>query len=723
MLSNHFDWTGLSNRTAGIVTFGEARGQTMTSAPVRLEIENGLGFLLIDHPPVNAASHAVRAGLLDHLKTALGDGRVRAIVVACDGRTFVSGADIREFGKPAQAPILPDLVNQFEAAAKPIVAAMHGTALGGGLEIALACHARILETNACVALPEVKLGIIPGAGGTQRLPRLVGVLAALDMVTSGRRVGAAEALQMGLVDAVADGDLRQQAAQLAIRLAGIPPRRTGALAIAPFDAPALRAAMAGVAKTARGWVAPIRAAEAVSFAVDHPLVDGLRREREILVELIDSAQAKALRYVFFAEREVQKAAHPPPTSPPVIAQPAVIGAGTMGAGIAVALLSAGLPVEVIERDEGMGAGWDRIAGILNRQLAASRITQAQHRERLERLKMSSSWDGLSSCDLIIEAVFEDLALKREVFSKLGQIAAKEAILATNTSFLDIDEIAQASGRRDKVLGMHFFSPAYVMRLIEVVATEHTQAPIIAAAIALAKKLGKLPVVCRACEGFVGNRILNAYRALAEFMVEDGAMPQEVDAALEAYGFPMGVFAVSDLAGLDIGLARRKYLAARRNPLARYPSAVADRLCELGRFGQKTGAGWYCYRDGKRQLDPLVTQIVLDVAEAKQISRQNIAPDTMQRQLRAVMVNEGAKILSEGIVPRALDIDMIMIHGYGFPAWRGGPMFEADTIGLNAILTDVESVHARAGTGFEPAPLLVQRAARGDRFGTSATAAE
>ncbi len=695
----------------------------MTSSPVRLEIENGLGFILIDHPPVNAASHAVRAGLLEHLKTALADARIHAIVLACDGRTFVSGADIREFGKPAQAPILAEVVNQFEAASKPIVAAMHGIALGGGLEIALACHARILESKASVALPEVKLGIIPGAGGTQRLPRLIGVLAAIDMVANGRMVGAAEALQIGLVDAVADGDLRQQAAQLAMRLAGTPPRRTGALAIAPFDAQALRAVVAAVEKTARGRVAPSKAAEAVSFAVDHPLVDGLRREREMFVELIDSAQAKALRYVFFAEREAQKAALPSPTTPPVIAKPAVLGAGTMGAGIAVALLSAGFSVAVIERDEGMGAGWDRITGILNRQLAASRITQDQHQERLARLSMSTSWDGLASCDLIIEAVFEDLALKREIFSKLGQLAGKDAILATNTSFLDINEIAEASGRRNNVLGLHFFSPAYVMRLIEVVATGHTSAPIIAAAVALAKKLGKIPVVCKACEGFVGNRILNAYRALAEFMVEDGAMPQEIDAALEAYGFPMGVFAVSDLAGLDIGLARRKYLAARRNPLARYPSAVADRLCELGRFGQKTGAGWYCYPDGKRQVDPLVTQIVLEIAAAKRITRQPIAPDTIHRQLRAAMVNEGAKILSEGIVRRALDIDMIMIHGYGFPAWRGGPMFEADTIGLDAILADLEAVRARAGTGFEPAPLLVQLAARGDRFGTFAAAAE
>jgi 3-hydroxyacyl-CoA dehydrogenase len=690
----------------------------MTRSPVRLEIEDGLGFILIENPPVNAASHAVRLGLQDQLNAALAEVRIKAIVLACEGRTFVSGADIREFDKPAQAPILPDVVNQFEAAPKPIVAALHGTILGGGLEIALACHARMLAASASLALPEVKLGIIPGAGGTQRLPRLIGVPAAIDMVTSGRRVGAAEALDLGLVDVIVDADLRQHAGQLAKRLVGTTLRRTGELKIAAFAKPALSAALAAVAKAARGREAPIRASEAVVFAVDHTLAEGLKREREIFVELIGSPQAKALRHVFFAEREVQKQTDGAPTAAPVIAKPAVLGAGTMGAGIAVALLTAGFAVEVVERDEAIGAGWDRIAGIFNRQLASARITKDQHDDRLTRLTISSDWERLASRDLIIETVFEDMALKQTIFYKLGRIAEKDAVLATNTSFLDVNAIAAASGRRDNVIGMHFFSPAHVMRLVEVAKTEHTNASIITATLALAKKLGKIPIVCKACEGFVGNRILNAYRALCELMVEDGAMPEEVDKALEAFGFPMGVFAVSDLAGLDIGLARRKYLAARRNPLARYTSTVADRLCECGRFGQKTGAGWYRYPDGKRQVDPLVTQIVLDVSAHNKITRQPIAQDTMQRQLRAAMVNEGARILSAGIVARALDIDLIMIHGYGYPAWRGGPMFEADQIGLDAILADVRAVHARAGIGFEPAPLLIQLASRGDRFATA-----
>jgi len=693
----------------------------MTSSPVRLEIEDGLGLILIDHPPVNAASHAVRAALQAHLRAALAQARVTAIVLACEGRTFVSGADIREFGKPAQAPTLGDVVNQIEAASKPIVAALHGTVLGGGLEIALACHARVLEANASLALPEVKLGIIPGAGGTQRLPRLIGVLPAIDMVTSGRMVGAKEALKLGLVDALADGDLREQAAKLALRLADAPLRRTGERAIGPYDAQALNLAVAA-AQAARGRIAPVKAAEAVLFAIDHALDEGLQRERQIFVDLVDSPQARALRHVFFAERAVQKSPYRPPTTAPAIARPAVLGAGTMGAGIAVALLAAGFSVNVIERNEAIGAGWDRIAGILKRQLAGARITQAQHDERLSRLTISSSWDGLAASDLILEAVFEDMALKQDIFARLGEVAAQNAILATNTSFLDVNAIAEASGRPEAVLGMHFFSPAYVMRLVEVVATDHTRAAAVAAAMALAQKLGKLPVLCRACEGFVGNRILNAYRALAELMVEDGAMPQEVDAALEAFGFPMGVFAVSDLAGLDIGRARRQYLEPRRNPLARYPSTVADRLCALGRFGQKTGAGWYCYPEGSRHIDPIVTQIVLDVSTDQRITRQPIAQETIQRGLRAMMVNEGARILSEGIVVRALDIDMVMIHGYGYPAWRGGPMFEADAIGLDAVLADVKAVHARVGIGFEPAPLLVQLADRGDLLANFAATA-
>jgi 3-hydroxyacyl-CoA dehydrogenase len=683
--------------------------------PVWLEIRDGIGFILIDHPPVNAASHAVRNGLADGLRMALHNPGVVAVVLACEGRTFVSGADIREFGKPSQPPTLTDVANLLEAAQKPIVAAIHGTALGGGLEIALACHGRVIDAAASVGLPEVKLGIIPGAGGTQRLPRLIGVLPALHIITSGQPVSSAEALRLGLVDSIAETELRDQAAALAAHLATGSWRRTSDISVAPGDAQALTAAVCVVTKNARGRIAPIKAAEAVAFATNHPFSEGLKREREIFLELVDSAQAKALRHVFFAERTVRKAAHRSDGRPRSIVKPAIIGAGTMGAGIAVTFLSAGFEVEVIERDEALGAGWDRIAEILGRQLAASRMTRLEHDERLSRLRVSSSWDILPSCDFILEAVFEDITVKRQIFSKLGRIAAKDAILASNTSFLNIDEIAEASERPRDVLGLHFFSPAYAMRLVEVVAGAESAGAVVAAVVRLATKLGKLPVVCNACEGFVGNRILNAYRTLGEHMVEDGALPHEVDAALEAFGFPMGVFAVSDLAGLDIGLARRRHVASRRNPQARYSSTIADRLCELGRLGQKTGAGWYQYRDGKRQVDPFVTQIVLDVWASHAANRKPIAPDIIQRQLRATMVNEGARILQEGIVPRALDIDMVMINGYGYPAWRGGPMFEADTIGLETILADVRAVHAQAGVGFEPAALLVQLAAMGRRF--------
>jgi 3-hydroxyacyl-CoA dehydrogenase len=686
---------------------------TMSDSPVRIETRDRVAFILIHHPPANALSFGVRQGLANALSSALEDPDADSIVIACEGATFFAGADIREFGHPPQKPLLTELANQCESAEKPIVAAIHGSALGGGLEIALACHARVAAPDARVGLPEVKLGIIPGAGGTQRLPRLIGAVPALEMITDGKTMSADDALLMGLIDRIARGDLRQEAGEFARGLIGVPLRRTGRLAIPRHDDDRFGAATARVSSNARGRIAPIKAAEAVAYALNHELTGGLQREREIFLELVDSPQAKALRHVFFGEREVLK--QKPQASPNAIQRPVVIGAGTMGAGITAALLTAGFEVDVIEQDAAIGAGWDRISGIFSRQVATSRITQKERDGHLSRLRMSSSWDPVGLSDFILEAAFEDMAVKRSIFAKLGSRAPPNTILATNTSYLDVDEIASASGRSAAVLGMHFFSPAHKMRLVEVAAARNSTATAIATAVALAKRLGKLPIVCRACEGFVGNRIFSQYRALSELMVEDGALPQDVDAALEEFGFPMGVFAVSDLAGLDIGLARRNQTAARRNPLARYPSTVADRLCALRRLGQKTGAGWYAYGGGKRAVDPAVTALVLDVSKQHKITRQPIAAPMMQRHLRAIMVNEGAKILAESVVSRAFDIDLVMIHGYGYPAWRGGPMFEADAIGLDVVLADVGAIYAQAGIGFEPAPLLVELARRGEPF--------
>ncbi len=571
-------------------------------SPVRVEAREGIALVLIDNPPVNASSQGVRAGLLEAIRTAQADPKVGAVVIACEGRTFVAGGDIREFGKPPLEPSLPEVCNVIEASTKPIVAALHGTALGGGLEIALACHARVLSTDARLGLPEVKLGLIPGAGGTQRLPRLAGMLAALDMITSGRQVKADEALKLGIADRIADGDLRSEASDLARSLIGKPLRRTGALAVPAFDAAAFDAAVAATTRKARGQLSPGKAAEMVALAAQLPIADGLARERALFFELMGGSQSRALRYAFFAEREVLRVPSLEGVAPRPLTSAGVIGGGTMGAGIAVALADAGLPVTVVETDtKAIDAARGRVQATYDRMLKSGRIATAEHAARLARIAFSDRFDTLAEPDLVIEAVFEEMAVKQEVFRRLGATAKQGAVLATNTSYLDIDPIAAASERPADVIGLHFFAPANIMRLVEIVRGGKSDASALATGLALAKRLGKIPVVCGICDGFVGNRILTAYRQQAEFALEDGALPHEVDAAFEGLGFPMGPLAVADLSGLDISWARRKRLAPTRDPRVRYASRIADRLCELGRFGQKTGAGWYRYQDGKRVI--------------------------------------------------------------------------------------------------------------------------
>ncbi|MCC6775899.1 MAG: enoyl-CoA hydratase/isomerase family protein [Hyphomicrobiales bacterium] len=690
---------------------------TAAAAPVRVETRDGIALVLIDNPPVNASSQAVRAGLLAGIRSAQADPAVGAVVIACEGRTFVAGGDIREFGKPPLEPSLPDVCNLIEASSKPVVAALHGTALGGGLEIALACHARVLAADARVGLPEVKLGLIPGAGGTQRLPRLVGVLAALDIITSGRQVKADEALGLGLADRVATGDLRSEAAEVARGLVGKPLRRTGALAVPAFDATEFDAAIKAATRKARGQVSPGKAAEMVALAATLPIEQGLARERALFFELMAGSQSRALRHAFFAEREVLRVPSLEGVAPRALASAGVIGAGTRGVGIAVALSDAGLPVTIVETNsKAIEGAKGRLQATYDRMLKSGRVSAAEHAARLARITVSDRFEALAAPDLVIEAVFEEMDIKQEVFRRLGATAKAGAVLATNTSYLDIDPIAAAGGRAGDVIGLHFFAPANIMRLVEIVRGAESDPTALATGLALAKRLGKIPVVCGICDGFVGNRILTAYRQQAEFALEDGALPHEVDAAFEALGFPMGPLAVADLSGLDISWARRKRLAATRDPRVRYASRVADRLCELGRFGQKTSAGWYRYEDGKRVNDPAVAKLIEAVSAELGIARTPISAETMQRRFRAAMVNEGAKILDEGIAARALDIDMVMIHGYGYPAWRGGPMFEADEIGLPTILADVEEMSAASGTGWEPAPLLIKLAEAGGRFG-------
>jgi 3-hydroxyacyl-CoA dehydrogenase len=683
---------------------------------VRIESRGNVALILIDNPPVNASSQAVRQGLRGAIETVNGDAAIEAVVIACEGRTFVAGADIKEFGKPPLAPSLPDVLTEVEAARKPVVAAVHGTALGGGFELALACHARVLDAKAIVGLPEVKLGLIPGAGGTQRLPRLIGLRGAIDLAASGRQVKAEEALALGVADSIAEGDLRESAIAHARSLIGRPIRRLSESAAPPFDRAEIDAALVEIARKSRGQASPLVAAQTVLLAAELPFAKGMARERLAFIECLQSDQSKAMRYAFSAEREAPRAPQLEGVAPRNVERVGIIGAGTMGAGIAVAFADAGFRVSVVETSEAaVEAGRKRIAAPWDRQLKSGRLSAEQYEARSASVDVGGNFAALAVCDLVVEAAFEDMAVKQDIFGRLGAIAKPGAILATNTSYLDVGAIGEASGRPGDVIGLHFFSPANIMRLVEVVEAPASAKDAVATGVAVAKKLGKIAVVCGVCDGFIGNRILAHWRPIVDMMVEDGAAPEEVDAALEDFGFAMGPYAVGDLAGLDIGWARRKRLAPTLNPNVRYAATIADELCERGRFGQKTGAGWYSYSGGKKSIDPLVTGLIEKVRAQKHREQRSFSRDMIQRLVRAAIVNEGAKVLGDGIARRALDIDVVLIHGYGYPVWRGGPMFEADALGLAQALADIEEAHAFAGAGYEPAPLIVDLVRSGRRF--------
>jgi len=677
------------------------------SAPVvRIERRDNLALILIDNPPVNATSQAVRQGLASAIEAVNADPAVEAIVIACEGRTFVAGADIREFGKPPLAPALPDVLAIVEASVKPVVAAVHGTALGGGFELALACHARVLDAKAIVGLPEVKLGLIPGAGGTQRLPRLIGIRNAIDLASSGRQVKAQETLALGIADSIATGDLRESAIATARSLVGRPIRRLSAEPTPPFERAEIDAALAALAQKSRGQASPMVAARTVLLAAELPFAEGMARERAAFIECLQSGQSKAMRYIFAAEREAPRAPQLEGIAPRKIEKVGIVGAGTMGAGIAVSFADSGFRVSVVETSEGAAeAGRKRIAAPWERQVKSGRLSAAEQEARSAGVTVSADFSTLADCDLIVEAAFEDMAVKQELFARLGALAKPGAVLASNTSYLDIGALGAASGRPADVIGLHFFSPANVMRLVEVVEAPASGKEAVATGVDVARRLGKIAVVCGVCDGFIGNRILAHWRPIVDMMVEDGATPQGVDAALEEFGFAMGPYAVGDLAGLDIGWARRRRLAPTLNPNMRYASTVADELCALGRFGQKTGAGWYSYSGGKKALDPLVEGLIEKVRAQKHRQQRAFSNDTIQRLVRAAIVNEGAKVLSDGVARRALDIDVVLINGYSYPAWRGGPMFEADAIGLEMILADIEEAHTFAGAGYEAAPLI------------------
>ena len=672
---------------------------------------NGVAVVRVDSPPVNALSKPVREGLLAAFSALAFDETVSAVVLTGTAGRFVAGADIKEMSAAPEPPFLPDIVAAIEECGTPVLAAIDGAALGGGLELALACDGRIGSPTASVGLPEVRLGIVPGAGGTQRLPRLVGIVKAIGMIAGATVLKAKEAEAAGLLDALAEDPV--EAAILAAPSAK--KRVLSRLAPTggePADEDAAASAALKRAKnapSAREAVRLVRAARTASFA------DGLADERRTFLRLRDGEEAGALRHLFLAEREAAKVPGLEGVAARRIERAAVIGAGTMGVGIAAALLDAGLPVAIIERDdEAARAGHDRLRELYRRQIESGRLPAADADARLARASLSADWGTLTDADLIIEAAFEELGVKEDVFRRLDQVARPGALLATNTSYLDVDRIASATKRPGDVLGLHFFAPANVMRLLEVVRGGQTENDALATALALAKRLGKQPVVAGNADGFIGNRIYASYRRAAEHLVEDGASPYAVDRALEDYGFAMGVFAVSDLSGLDIGHAMRRRRDATRHTAERYV-AVADRLFEAGRLGRKSGRGWYGYRSGKAEPDPEVEAIVAAERRAKGIAPRDFTPEAIVCRLLAAMANEGAKALEEGVAERASDIDVVFANGYGFPRAKGGPMWAADRAGLPAVLTEVEAGFQAGGAGSEPAALLVDLARSGGRF--------
>ncbi|PYN88314.1 MAG: 3-hydroxyacyl-CoA dehydrogenase [Candidatus Rokuibacteriota bacterium] len=675
--------------------------------------------LTVDNPPVNALSQHVRKGLHDGIKQAIADGAVQAIVIVCSGRTFIAGADITEFGKPPTEPSLHSVLDMIEGSPKPVVSAIHGTALGGGLEVTLACHYRVGVKSARFGLPEVKLGLLPGAGGTQRLPRVVGPQKALQMIVSGDPIGADEALRVGLIDEIVDGDdLTAAGVAFAERIlserrplrkirdldAKIAPARGKPEIFAEFRK--------SVARQTRGFRAPENCIKAVEAAVNLPFAEGIKRERELFVELLSSPESKAQRYFFFAEREAAKIPDVPADTPAKdIKKAAVIGAGTMGGGIAMNFANAGIPVTVVEvAPEALERGLGLVRKNYEATASRGRLTPADVDKRMGLITGTTDFKAVADADIVIEAVFEEMPIKKEVFAKLDAICKPDAVLATNTSTLDVDEIASATKRPESVVGTHFFSPANVMRLLENVRGKKSSKTTIATAMSVGRRIGKVPVLVGVCYGFVGNRMLHQRGLQAEKLILEGAAPHQVDRVLTDFGFPMGPFAMGDLAGLDVGWRIRKGRGVK--------APVADRICELGRFGQKTGAGYFKYEKGDRTPipDPEVEKIIVDVATSMGITRRPIGDDEILQRLLYPMVNEGAQILEEKIAIRASDIDVIWVYGYGWPVYRGGPMFWADSIGLKTLRDRLLGFKKQSGEAFwTPAPLLDRLANEGKGF--------
>ena len=681
---------------------------------IKTQRDGDILVIISDNPPVNALGHAVRAGLAAAISEAAADDGIKAVVIRCDGRTFFAGADITEFGKPPVAPSLPEVVDAIEQCPKPVVAAIHGTALGGGLEVALGCHYRIAVPSARLGLPEVKLGLLPGAGGTQRLPRVAGVVDALTMIVTGDPVSATRAMEIGLVDRLAAADaLAGDAIDFARDVAGraghpVSSLRTDRIAEAANHPQVFDKFIAENARRLKGFDAPKACVEAVRAAVDRPFEEGIKLERELFMKLVAGTQSKAMRHLFFAERQAAKIDGIPADTPLIeIGRVGILGAGTMGGGIAMNFLSAGLPVTLVEREQAaLDRGVATIRKNYERTAARGRMTAEQVEAAMALLNPTLAYEDLAECDLVIEAVFELMEVKKEVFRRLDGIVKPGAILASNTSYLNIDEMAAETGRPEAVVGLHFFSPANIMRLLEVVRGASTAPAVLKTVMALAKRIGKIAVVSGVCPGFIGNRMLSPRQTEAQKLLLEGASPWEVDAALTEFGFPMGPFQMADLAGLDLGWTAEKSTS----------STIREVLCERGRRGQKTGKGFYDYDDNRRgSPSPETEAIIAGFAAKSGLPQRKFSADEIRERLLYPMINEGAKILEEGMAQRASDIDIVWLNGYGWPAFTGGPMFWADTIGLKTVLDGLRR-HAEAlGPDFTVSALLESKAAAGESF--------
>jgi 3-hydroxyacyl-CoA dehydrogenase len=684
---------------------------TTINEVVEFESHGEVGVLWLNNPPVNAISRVLRDGLFAGMHAARKDPACKAIVIACRGRTFIAGADIREFGRRMEGTILFDALDAVDESEKPVVAALHGTVYGGGLETALCCHGRVAARTARLGLPEVKLGLLPGAGGTQRLPRIIGVERALDMMIAGDPIGAGEALSLGLVDEVVDESaLLTHAIAMARRLLTEPwsKRRVrnleGELVAVRSDTGFFARFREKIAQRTRGLLAPETIVHCVETGVHESFDAGVGLEREGFNRLVRSTESIAQRYNFFAEREAQKVPDVPATTTErAVKQVGIIGAGTMGGGIAMCFANAGIPVTLVEvKHEALERGLSTVRKNYERSVKSGRLSAADVDQRMALIRGNLSLESLADSDLVIEAVYESMPVKQEVFGKLDAICKPGAILASNTSYLDLNQIAASTKRRQDVIGLHFFSPANVMKLLEVVRGKHTASDVIATAMALGKRIGKVSVLVGVCPGFVGNRILVARTNQANKLILEGALPWDVDRVLYDFGFPMGPFAMQDLAGLDIGW----------DPKRSRGDSLRDRLCEQGRRGQKTGAGYYNYdpQTRERTPEPKVAELIETFARDTGIKRRSFSDQEILERCIFPMINEGAKILQEGIAIRASDIDVVWVNGYGWPVYRGGPMFYADRVGLPLVVETLERFRAQDQSEFwKPAPLLAELA--------------